>query len=329
MVYNDPAALVCYVSSDRSDGKTTDLMRHVYDEFKQSGRIGVKAARFINDVTPAMVENLITKLRAVRPKLGEISIKGSPKRDGLHVYEDGKQFLHCVPLSRVSAVKEQLDVKTHHNVYFDEYTPVNGRYLKGEVNALLELWRTVDRDTWSNKIICYSNHITASNPIFNYFDIYPRDGVTRWKNGRFILLQVANKGNREQVKLSPLGELTAGTSYGEYATGGTMNDLNAYICARHTRDCLPFYIRHGGKLYALYLSRPVDNYGFVLDYVLNPSNNAVIYTTTPNGGTAGGIYLPRAAGVYKRIKTLWGNSQILCASQRIYEDCAELFKMLK
>lgn len=319
----DSRAFFKYIDSDRSDGKTTLMVRMAYDEFKASGKIAVLARRWAGDITKQAVDTLFINLKKVRPHIKACKATGSPKKDGVHLFADDEEFAVLIPLSRANACKSAFDVATHKNLYIDEYVPLNKRYAPEEVAAILELYRTIDRDTFTNEIWVFSNHTSNSNPIFSYFDITPRDGVSHWKNGRFILLRVANKGNRAAVKSSPLGELTEGTSYGDYAAGGSLENYDNIIYAKHDRARLPFVL-YDTKYFALYHS----SIGLVLDYV-EPKAGEIIYTSKPNAGKHGGIYLPAAKELCKSLRIRFHNSQIFAASEKVLTDAQNLWKIFE
>ena len=322
-LHNSKSAIFCYISSDRSDGKSTDIVRNVYDEFKKSGKIGVVARRFAGEVSQLTIDTFCTNLKKVRDT-GELTSKGSIKKMGVTIFEDGIPFLLFVCLSRATAFKSSLDVATHKDLYIDEYIPLNGKYLQNEVDIILELYRTIDRDTFSNKIYVYSNHVTLSCPIFSYFEIVPKDGLTEYKNGRFIVLQIANKGNREMVKKSPLGELTNGTPYGNFIEGGTLDNFDGQIM-EHTRDRLPFVIMINKKQYAFFVCKNGD--GLSLDYCEDRGKDEV-YSTKPNATKGEGIYLPFALELFKHLKKRLNTGKLFCSSQMIAEEAGELFQLL-
>lgn len=319
-------ALIKYMCSDRSDGKTTFLIRKAYDEYIRTGKTGILARRFVGAVSNQWITTLLVNLRKVRPNCGELTFKGSPRKEGVHIFEDGKRFATCIPLSRADDVKSTFDCDTHRNLYIDEYVPLNGRYLSDEITPILEIYRTIDRDDkFDNEIWVASNHITASNPLFREFGVIPRDGISLWKNGRFALLQVANKGNRNRVMNSPLGELIAGTRYAEYAAGGTLNGAKALIQAEHEAGRLPFCVRCGSAMLGFYYAKN----GLVIDYTAQKNQAEAVYLTQPTGGKNGGIYLKTASGIYAALRQRYHLSEVFYASERVYEDAEQLRKLLE
>lgn len=321
---NDTRAIIKYIDSDRSDGKTTHAIRLSYDTMRETGKTGVLARRHVGDITKTYIETLGVNLRTVRPEVREVTAKGSPKKDGVFMFADGKRFAQVVPLSRIDAIKSSLDAKTHKNLYIDEYVPMSGRYLPDEVTNILELYTTIDRRTYSNGIYVFSNHPTTSNPLFAYFHVVPRNGVSRWKNGRFLLLRVANRGNREQIEKSPFGELIADTPYAGYAYGGKgVQPVDRLICPSHAKTRLPVVIIDKTAV-GLY-NAPC---GFVVDYCRDRSPQDRVYTTQRNAGRNGGTHLSVNTDLLYSLKIMFLSSQIFFASEQVLFDCEEFFKIL-
>lgn len=321
---DDPDALFVYIDSDRSDGKTTNIIRRVYDEFHESGLIGVIARRFATAVTTDYAATLFTNLRKVRRNAGKLTTGGSVKKDGgLKLYEDGKQFAVLCALSKADTIKSGLDVATHKNLYIDEYVPICGRYLPNEMNAIAEIWQTIDRKTYTNKVIICSNKLTASNPVFSYFQILPKKGLTRYKNGRFILLRVSNKGNAQAVEESPLAELFEGTPYLDYMTGGTLERAAELISATHSRNRLSFVMEVAGKIYGLYYG----NTGLVIAPAVQRKGERC-YSTRKNGGARGTVYLGQNRDLLHALRVEFQSSRIFANSEVTLYEIADLWKIL-
>lgn len=318
-------AIFKYVDSDRSDGKTTKLISLAFDNWKASGKITVLARRWSTEITKLYADTLITNLKKVR-ETGEITHAGSAKKNGIHFYNDGKEFAVLVPISRASAVKSAFDVATHCNLYIDEYVPIDGRYVKNEVEAILELFRTIDRDTFTNYILVMSNHATESNPIFNYFEIFPKVGLTTYKSGTFAHLRVKNKGNINQVKLSPIGLLTDGTPYGNYAGGGIISDYSNVECPEHEKNTMPYALRINGKLYQLFVGRKAAKDGYVLDYAT--ANYGFVYVVDLKERRQGDVALIDTTA-HDHLISLARNARLYVANVRIFEDTIKLWKLLK
>lgn len=310
----DSDSIIKYIDSDRSDGKTTDLIRRAYDRYKAVGKVAVICRRWVGEITTLWVNALFTNLKKVRA-VGELTAKGSPKKSGVHLYENGEEFAVCIPLTRSGAVKSAFDFATHDYLYIDEYTPLDGRYIYNEVVSILEIYRTIDRDNYATQIWVYSNHTTATNPLFNYFGVVARNGISRWKNGRFLLLRVANKGNRAAVKLSPFGELVDGTSYGEYAAGGTLDNAGRFILPRTGRERLPFSVKVGPSVFGFFYHAR----GLVVDYVTTTRPGEAVYTIEPTDGAGGAVYMKVNVDLYNALRQRFYMSEVYCATEQVFE----------
>lgn len=318
-----PRALYIYVDSDRSDGKTTAMVRMAYDDFQETGKTAVCVRRFVGALTSLYMRTICNNLRKVRPNCGELTFSGSPKRDGISLFEDKKRFALFIPLSRADGVKGALDKDEYGNIYMDEYTPLDGRYIPKEMTLINSLWETVDRRHYTTRFWFFSNHLTASNPVLNFFHVIPRNGLSEWQGGRFLMLRVANKGNREQMRESPFGELMRGTGYEEYAfEGGALHSVRNFIEPKHGRTRLPFVIRCGG-VYGLY----VGEFGLVVDYAEAKPNERV-YTVEKNAGKAGGVHLSRNADLLHYLRVRFLQSEIMFAAENILDACQPLCKLL-
>lgn len=318
-----PRALYIYVDSDRSDGKTTAMIRMAYDDFHDTGKTAVCVRRFVGALTSLYMRTICNNLRKVRPNCGELTFSGSPKRDGILLFEDKKPFALFIPLSRADGVKGALDKDDYGNIYMDEYTPLDGRYIPREMTLINSLWETVDRRHYNTKFWFFSNHLTTSNPVLNFFRVIPRNGLSEWQNGRFLMLRVANKGNREQMRESPFGELMRGTGYEEYAfEGGALHSVKRFVTPKHEKTRLPFTIRCNG-IYGLF----TGEYGLVVD-VAEPRAGEKVYTVEKNAGTQGGTHLSANADLLHYLRVRFLQSQITFANDLILYNCQDLCKLL-
>lgn len=279
----DERAIFKYVDSDRSDGKTTAAIRLCYDAFAKTGKAGVICRRFAGEAGKLYAETLVSNLKKVRDVKGEIRINGSPKKDGVSIFVDGERLALLVPLSRAGAIKSTLDKSAFGDIYIDEYVPIDGRYLRDEPEKILELYNTVDRRTFSTQVWIFSNRPTASNPIFAYFSVRipPPYGVSRWKNGRLLILRVKNRGNMEQMKKSPLGELVEGTPYEDYIAGGSTiqgpHDIPVRAKGASLRTNIVFAL--SGAFVSVY--RATDGREITLVRIDQPRAGDAIYELSP------------------------------------------------
>lgn len=324
LVQKYPGALLYSIFSDRSDGKTTLIITSIYDSFVECGKRGVILRRVAAEASAEYCETLLFLLKKIRPECGELKFSGSAKRTVVSLFCNGEKFAVVGCISRGGALKSALDEGMYKDVYFDEYVPLNGRYFPREVDIFIEIWRTIDRDTFTTKMWVFSNRITTTCPLFRYFGIKPRKGISAWKDGSFALLMISNRGNVERVKASPLGALTAGTPYHNYIDGGTLFDRQHLIKKEHGRARMPFTISTGGGIFGVYYAKN----GLIIDTAQRSHPAEALYITEPTGGKNGGIYLPQNKELYTALKNRYHFSEIFYASEEVFEQCEQLDKML-
>ena len=256
--------------SDRSDGKTTFAERLAVETFDESGKAAVFSRRFGTEFTDLFFDEFAQNLHVYPHVLAGRDfdiVKPSKKRLGalmLPPKDSNKKRVAVtfLPVSMAGRLKSALGYNTHKNVFFDEYIPLDGRYLPNETEALLELYKTIDRNHFDNYVMLCGNKITRNNPAFQYFGINTwKKGLNSYKNGALSLLVYSNKGNVQSCEKSAFGDLVRGTSYEEYNAGEFLRSYAELIKAPHSKICL-LYIAHRGKLYGVYQSESdvvIDN----------------------------------------------------------------------
>lgn len=154
---------------------------------------------------------------------GVLQPEDDVKIDSDILYIGGFPKIYFVALSTSQRKKSQ----SYHNVdkiiYDEVFEGVgNRRYLRNEVDILLELYETVNRLRLDGRRDCrvflLSNKTTFVNPYFTYWGILPF--TDRFKSFKSGLIVVENYENQEFVNLkkqSKFGQLIAGTKYGDYA----------------------------------------------------------------------------------------------------------------
>lgn len=324
LVQKYPGALLYSVFSDRSDGKTTLIITSIYDEFLKSGKRSVILRRFSAEASAEYCETLLFLLKKTRPDCGKLTFRGSAKRTVVSLFCNGKKFAIVGCVSRGGSLKSALDEGMYKDLYFDEYVPMTGRYEPKEMTTLLEIYRTIDRDTFTSKMFIFSNRITTSCPLFRYYGVKAKKGLSAWRDNSFILLMISNKGNVERVKKSPLWSLTKGTPYANYIDGGTLFDRQHLIKKEHGRARMPFTICSGGGIFGIYYA---EN-GLIIDTAQRSHPAEALYITEPTGGKNGGIYLPQNKALYTALKSRYHFSEVFYATEEVFEQCEQLDKML-
>lgn len=229
-----------YAQSDRSDGKTTQCkilaLQGYNDDPAHRARVFMRrwGTEFDDEFFRTFWDNLHD---AGRDNLIPVSCKfvaASKKRCAALVdtsaADDGEYapILQFVPLTRAGRLKSVFSYARTHDIFFDEYVPLDNRYIGEEGKTMAELYTTIDRKHYDNKIIFCANRVTACNPIFDFFavDHVPQKGIETRQNGKFDILTWYNAGNRQLDVDSAGGDLFAGTPYDAYnRSGGVLAPL--------------------------------------------------------------------------------------------------------
>lgn len=324
--------------SDRSDGKTTQDVWLSVESFDESGKSATFARRYGTEMDALFFDQIERALKT-EDKTGEFKgigtrdydFKKPNKREGV-----GRLFLQpldsdkkktaitFVPLSKSGDLKGAFDCSTHRHLFVDEYIPLRrSRYFKGEVNAILELYRTIDRNTFQNYVMITGNKIDKDNPLFSFFNITSfKKGMNTYKNGALSLLVYSNKGNAKLVEESTFGDLVRGTAYEEYATGGFLNSYDAVIKASHSKIAL-CYVAHSGRLYAAYQSES----DAVLD-VARGNMPAPVVCVEPVAPSFGATWLQNAPDVRALLASFKYDNKLFFANEAVMNDLQKFYAAL-
>lgn len=165
---------------------------------------------------------------------------------------DGKEVVHFIALS-TSSNKKSASYPLVKLIVFDEYiltkTTYN-RYLKNEVNLLLDLYETIARTRDNVRLLIMGNAVSYVNPLFTFFDIVPNPNkrFQTFKNGLICLEMFSDEGFKNNKIKSKFGQLIDGTVYGDYVVENKPledtedflrergSDRYKYICTFKTED---------------------------------------------------------------------------------------------
>lgn len=148
--------------------------------------------------------------------------------------------------------KSVVDIKK--KIVFEEILEPKNRYLKNEVEQLMEFYVTVDRYT-NTQLFGIGNLMTSYNPYFDYFGIKPFTEEFRWYKNKTLLVQnVKLEAMEDFVKGQRFYNLIEGTAYAEYLTNNTpWQDDNYAVEIRPKGSKCKFNIRMHNKLYGVWL----------------------------------------------------------------------------
>ena len=230
-------ALLNLVLSDRSDGKTFDCKYRCLRDYKKDKTITIYLRRYKSEITPLMYNSWFDEVLN-KPKgkeFKEWKFKGSKRGIQVQVEKDGEWdfIVYFIVLSMSGKLKSQItDIERINVIDYDEFVPLDFRYLKDEVNILLEFYKSIDRDRDTTQLLILGNKLTPFNPLFDYFGIKLRiekDKVKLYRNGSFAVQIYSNKEHREERAKSKLNDLIKGTEYEGYSNGGILYELGVKI----------------------------------------------------------------------------------------------------
>lgn len=292
--------------SDRSDGKTTGAVWLAVESFDASQKSATFCRRYNTEMGALFFEQVERSLKT-RDKYGIWQGIGSrdfdfvkpSKKDGVGrlllqpLDSDHKETaITFAPLSKAGRLKSAFDYETHRHLFIDEYVPLDNRYLPNEFEAILELYRTIDRNHFDNYVMICANKVTEHNPVFDYLNIREwKNGLNTYKNGAFSLLCYHNKGNAKIVEKSAFNDLVRGTAYEAYTAGGFLRTNKQLLKAYFSRLAL-CYVAHEGRLFGCYQS---EN-----DAVFAPARGnmpAPVVCVEPQAATFGAVWLQNAPDV--------------------------------
>lgn len=226
-------ALFNIALSDRSDGKTFDSKADALLQFENDESITVYMRRYKTEITEKLYQTFFDEVLAIKEyeRFNKWKFRGSKK--GVEVMKEGEKewkfIIYFIPLSIAGKLKSQLNVRKIKRIYYDEFVPLDGKYLPNECELILEFWKSVDRDRDSTKLIILGNKITPFNPLFDFFDIeidITGDKIRVYKEGTLAVQIYSNKEHREVRNESAFNKLVKGTNYEDYNSGGILQALS-------------------------------------------------------------------------------------------------------
>ena len=240
--------------SDRSDGKTFDCKKDALEQYEENGSVTVYMRRYKTEITDKLYQTFFDEVlkveKYIRFNLWEF--KGSKK--GIEVRKNGekewKQIVYFVPLSMSGKLKSQIDVSKIHRIYYDEFVPLDGRYLPNEVDLILEFYKSIDRDRDTTQMVILGNKITPFNPLFDYFDIdleITGEKIRTYKEGMLAVQIYANKEHREVRSESKFNKLVKGTKYDDYNSGGILQALSLKLSNRNGAEYMYSFKSQNGE----------------------------------------------------------------------------------
>ena len=230
-------ALINFVLSDRSDGKTFDCKYRCLRDYQENRSITIYLRRYKSEITPLMYNSWFDEVLS-KPKgkpFKNWKFKGSKR--GIQVQlpnsDEWEFIVYFIVLSMSCKLKSQItEIDRIHIIDYDEFVPLDFRYLKDEIDIMLEFYKSIDRDRYTTQLLILGNKLTPFNPLFDYFGIklkIEKEKVKLYRNGSLAVQIYANKEHREERDKSKFASLIEGTAYEGYAKGGILYNLGLKI----------------------------------------------------------------------------------------------------
>ena len=232
---NSKNALFNGAFSDRSDGKTFNCKEYDLDEYIDNGHDSIYVRRFKTEFTKKMYSTFLNDVllkSKKKEKYNKYEYKTS--KDGVYIRKKGSddefhQFIYFIPITMSGKLKSSMDVDNIFHIDFDEYIPLDNIYAPDEMNLILELWKSVDRDRDVVKFWFFGNKIHYYCPLFDYFKIdlklSAKDTIRLYKNNTLAIQLYSSKEHRNKRSNSRFNDLVKGTAYEEYENGGILKAL--------------------------------------------------------------------------------------------------------
>lgn len=126
-------------------------------------------------------------------------------------------------------------------IIFDEFIierSSQSGYLKAEVDALLNLYNTVDRGQDKTRVLLLANSVSIMNPYFAKWEIRPDKlpEISTMHDG-FILCHFPDASEyQKSIYQTRFGRFIAGTDYADYAIGNEFKDAHDKLIADKTAN---------------------------------------------------------------------------------------------
>lgn len=315
--------------SDRSDGKTTECITLGLESFDETGKASVFARRFGTEFNNLFFDEFEKGMHVHGIVDGrDYDFKPPSKKTGVGqlllqpLDSDVKKpaFTFC-PLTKAGRLKSAFGHETHKNIYVDEYIPLDNRYIPDEVSAILELYKTVDRNNFDNYVMLTGNKITRFNPVFTFFKIEQwKKGLNSYQNGAFSLLVYSNKGNVKLCEESVFGDLVRGTAYESYNAGEFLRNYDELIKPNHSR-IVHAYIAHRGQKYAVFQSEK----DVVIDKAKGATMPAPCVCIEPQPPEYKAIWLETATRTKELLQAFKYSNRLYFANEMILNDLSKFY----
>lgn len=229
--------LLAFVITERGLGKTFGAKVAVLKKFLKTGEQFIYIRRYKTELDSALMTFWSDLQSNGYFEDYDLEVKKSKMLTEFKCND--KVCGYAVPLSTSNILKSTAfpEVKT---IIFDEFLIDDTglyKYLKNEVNLILDLIETVGR-LRDIQVIFLGNALSITNPYFAYWNLdLPYNSEFRtFKDGLIVVNYARNEEYRKVKKASRFGGLIEDTSYGRYAIDNEMLKDNKHFIEKRPSD---------------------------------------------------------------------------------------------
>ena len=204
-------SLYNFIIGERSNGKTTALLRHIIKTYYETGQRGIIVRQMEEDVkgfksaalfaavnNEGMVEELTNGEFHVVKAHNRQFFLGRENEDGVVTYEK-EPFAHIVALSQ-SVHFKSISFPNVGVIMFDEFIRQDRQMLKDELNLFINFISTIVRHVRKARVFLIANTVSWNSPYFEAMEIR---NVSKMKPGDIATVEYPSEdGSGRMVKVS-------------------------------------------------------------------------------------------------------------------------------
>lgn len=214
--YYRAGIMIGFHSGERRIGKTlywTHVACRLYQDY---GRTTLWLRNKLIEVQDA---NFTSSFLNDAKRLGWAPEEWEGRPDGIYTGpgKDGRKIIEFRSLSTYSNARGGAHPDCEL-IVLDEYQDETGRFPRQACTGLLSLTKTYLNGRETARVVCLSNTISAINPYFAHFRIYPDKAVSVWPD-KGVLIERCSGQYRKTIGKRNAWQVVyrAGAGYGEYA----------------------------------------------------------------------------------------------------------------
>lgn len=235
-IYYNPATVVTkqrflsFIIGARGAGKTYGFKKHVIRQ----------AIKYPEEKKFVYLRRYITEVDAIIDWYG--TLRSDPDLVGYEFDQKGRELRYAEKtengeepewktMGMIYALTEQRKIKSqeypgYYNLVFDEWLAEGATdFIKNEPQQFMNLIDSIFRNN-DFQVFCLANATMLHNSYFSYFDLYPNlSKEFTYDNDRNMLIQmIPNDDFKEYRSTTPMGRLSQGTNYFDYAFDNQFKD---------------------------------------------------------------------------------------------------------